>query len=581
MTLKKSSLNNAFFSLLVFTFKKNLGFTLIATLLALLIGPFRLIRELFLNGVTLEDYIGGYIAFPRQDFAGLGVFLSLLVGAFFIFLILFNFSYLFKKNSSDAFHSFPLKRSELVVARFVPAFVLSLIPLLVGFVGEALVFAACQIPTDYTFVLTLVSYIVSVMVLCGGFTLIFAVCSGTAFDAVVLMFAVGAGIPITIMLTESFASELLFGYVNGGATYDFTAFTSPYVFAAYYLWQLVDESTTDALGAKWFVQVACWALGIAFVALSVYIYNRRKSESAGTPYAFKLIPYIISLITSFVASIILGILFSGQDFLTPSFWIFALIGAVLSAVVYGAVASRGFKTIKKSLITSGVAFALVIAVFLCFATGGFGFETKLPNEDDIKSVSVSFSGENVTFNEKEVSLVTKLHSDLMDGKGNNEEFLRYVTLTYNLKNGSQLYRAYYLTQSFGADALYDIYLSQTRIDQIKAALNKAATKGYLEFSYHNIPKEGSDEEFYFEKTLTSKDFKTFGDLYEKEIKNITKEEMISHFGYYKDTRQIHLIIREGKDETGYHYEGTTLYIYDSMSETIEFLENLPNVKTKE
>ena len=56
--------------------------------------------------------------------------------------------------------------------------------------------------------------------------------------------------------------------------------------------------------------------------------------------------------------------------------------------------------------------------------------------------------------------------------------------------------------------------------------------------------------------------------------------MVSHFGYYKDTRQIHLSIREGKDETGYRYEGMTLYIYDSMSETIEFLENLPNVKTE-
>jgi len=71
-----------------------------------------------------------------------------------------------------------------------------------------------------------------------------------------------------------------------------------------------------------------------------------------------------------------------------------------------------------------------------------------------------------------------------------------------------------------------------------------------------------------------------GELYEKEIKNITKEEMVSAFSYHKDTRQIHLSIREGKDETGYRYEGMTLYIYDSMSETVEFLENLPNVKTE-
>ena len=288
---------------------------------------------------------------------------------------------------------------------------------------------------------------------------------------------------------------------------------------------------------------------------------------------------VISLIVSFVASIILGILFSGQDFLTPSFWIFALIGSVLAAITYGAIASRGFKTVKKSLLISGIAFALVITVFLCFATGGFGFETKIPKEEDIKEAFVSFSGEQVTFKENELALVTTLHSDLVDGKGNSEEFLRYVNIDYTLKNGSQLHRAYNLTESFGADALFDIYTSQTRIEQIKATLNKAAAKGYLEFTYYNIPKENSDE-FNFNKTLTSTDFKTLGELYEKEIKNITKEEMVSAFSYHKDTRQIHLSIREGKDETGYRYEGMTLYIYDSMSETVEFLENLPNVKTE-
>lgn len=579
MTLKKSFRNNAFLNLLGFTFKKNLGFTLVFSLIALLLGPFRLIRTLFLeNNVSLEDVIGIYSPFDTvEDFGGLAIFGSILCGAFLVFLILYNFSYLFKKSASDAFHSFPLKRSELLLARFIPAFFLSLIPLLVGFAGESLVFAVCRIPTDYSAVLTIVSYIVSVMALCGGFTLIFAVCSGTGFDAILLIFAIGAGIPLSLALTESFASELLHGYSTSSFNFSVTAFSSPYVFAAYYLWQLLDSSTSDAFGAKWFVQVACWVLGIAFTALSVYIYNRRKSEKAGEPYAFRLIPFIISLIVSFVASILLGILFSGQEFLTPSFWIFALIGSVLAAVTYGAIASRGFKTVKKSLVISGIAFVLVITVFLCFATGGFGFETKIPKEEDIKEVFVSFSGEQVVFKENELALVTTLHSDLIDGKGSNEEFLKYVNIDYTLKDGSQLHRAYYLTQSFGADALFDIYTGQTRIDQIKETLNKAATKGYLEFTYHNIPKENSDE-FSFNKTLTATDFKTLGQLYEKEIKNITKEEMISHFGYYKYTRQIYLSIREGKDETGYRYEAMTLYIYDSMTETIEFLENLPNLK---
>ena len=586
MTLKKSFRNNAFLELLKFSFKKNLGFTLIASLVALLLGPFRLIRELFFNSHTPLDNLALYFD-TKEDFGGLAIFMSLLCGAFLIFLILYNFSYLFKKNASDAFHSFPLKRSELVLSKFVPVFLLSLIPLAVAFVGEMMVFAACKIPYDLFLVLRYLAFIVSAMLMCGGFTLIFVICSGTAMDSVFFFAAIGGGLPIIVGLCEGFAQSLLYGYTSSGDAFlKIATYTSPYFFSGYNLIEFTTGNGLDFTAAKWYTWVTMAVLGVAFVGVSVLAYNHRKSEKAGEPYAFKAVPIIICFVVSFVSSIVLGLVFEGFDFSgTLVFWGFALFGALLSATIYGAVAYRGFKQVKKSLLIGGGAFLLAIVVVASFALDVFGFETRIPEKEQVKSVSVAFGGEVVNFEADELDLVIDLHNDFIEARGAGHQLYRSVDLTYALKDGSYLNRDYNITEEYGVKPLFAIYKSKTRLDYLKSKFDKAAKNGYVNFSYSGASAEATETGNYFNKVLTSKDFKTLFELYEKEIKNISFEEFKSVYtdGYDKEIRYIDIAIKDERhDDVNYYpYDYVNLYLYESMTETIAFVQALPNAHNEQ
>lgn len=587
MTLTKSYRNNAFLSLLGFTFKKNLGFTLVATIIALLLGPFNLIRTLFLDtNRTLADVINSVHSFDTAgEFNILAIFISILCGVFLVFLILFNFSYLFKKSSSDAFHSFPLKRSELVISRFVPIFLLSLIPLIVSFVGEIMVFSVCKIAFDLNHVLCMLGFIISAMLLCGGVTLVFVICSGTAIDSIFLMAAVGGGIPVIIGLLETFAQSLLYGYASDVSFLKIATYSSPYFFAGYNLLDFATGKGTDYLGFKWFVWVIMAVLGAAFVCLSIYLYNHRKSEKAGEPYAFKSVPTLIAFLVSFVSAILLGMMFEGFDFSgTIIFWGFALFGALLAAVVYGAVAYRGFKKVKKSLLIGLAAFLLVIAVVSSFALDIFGYETRIPEENQVKEVTLYFNGEAITLEGEELILVTDLHKEFLAAKGAGRQLCYGVNINYTLKDNTQLTRSYNISEDYGIEPLFAIYKSQARLDSIRAKFNSALKSYYQDFSYYN--PDAMDDNYYLNKVPSADDLKTLCGLYEKEIKNVTFEEFKSVYTHdYKEMRNFNMTLKDEKeaDANGnvyYVYETLNLYIYDSMTETIAFLDKLPNAATE-
>jgi hypothetical protein len=82
------------------------------------------------------------------------------------------------------------------------------------------------------------------------------------------------------------------------------------------------------------------------------------------------------------------------------------------------------------------------------------------------------------------------------------------------------------------------------------------------------------------------DLKNLCALYEKEIKNVTFEEFKGVYtNDYKEMRNFNMTLKDEKeaDANGnvyYVYETLNLYIYDSMTETIAFLDNLPNAATE-
>ena len=115
----KTSLNKIPLNIFLFTFKKNLGFSLVASILALLVSPIYL-YSVITNYV--EDY--GKLIYDFENlFITFAVLMAVAATAYMIVLFYINFNYLYNKSASDYFHALPLKRSGLLFSRFFASYI--------------------------------------------------------------------------------------------------------------------------------------------------------------------------------------------------------------------------------------------------------------------------------------------------------------------------------------------------------------------------------------------------------------------------------------------------------------------------
>ncbi len=113
----------------------------------------------------------------------------------------------------------------------------------------------------------------------------------------------------------------------------------------------------------------------------------RKSEQAGG-YIWSPVYYISAIGGSLVVGLVTYSMFRSYGMIFSLFVSIAL--GMLTYVILDTIRNRGFKNIFRSLMT-GVVSVAGVGVFslLVMVTGTFGYESWLPTEDDIASVSIS------------------------------------------------------------------------------------------------------------------------------------------------------------------------------------------------
>lgn len=243
------------------------------------------------------------------------------------------------------------------------------------------------------------------------------------------------------------------------------------------------------------------AVSLLIGAVACIVYNRRKAEKADFLGASKFTTnaaiFSLSLLLS---ACILG-LAGDESYSAGSAWGHFLVFALVTVVVFVIVelfVLRSLKQLVKSLWMLGIHFAVVGAVLLVAATGLFGYSSRMPEVDEIKSVAITtetgdvlalplggggeysgrmnadmttryaFSYEYAashplfeSFTKKEdIERALKIHESLIGLKGNevtnetmyaeNSErlFPASVRISYTLKNGKTVNRLYpYATET--------------------------------------------------------------------------------------------------------------------------------------
>ncbi len=555
MTLKTSSRKiNRFWNMIGFTLRKNLGIIVVLCIAALLYYPGTFIVNYEDLLVSAENNRYNYM---MENFGNIVTVFAALIAIFFNTI---NFGFLYKKNSSDVFHAFPLTRSELLLSRLLSGVFATLIPVAICYTAYGILMAFNGWMGSFAQLLYYLLHTVIIMLVCSSFSMIFVISAGSMFDLGVSLIGANLALIAVGWIFEAILDETLVGF-NGYHISDIIYNLSPPYFCGVGLGLANDilQNKVNGQSIEFLIRSVIYIA--AFTIASLLLYNRRKAEKGGTGYAYKFMYLGCSLLAGICGGYLLGMMFTG-NFASFGFWFFAVVGCLLTSVIYGTVTNRGFKGIGKSLIMGGVSAVVLISVAVSGITGGFGYTTRIPKKDKIKSVSISAFNENITFDNPQ--MVLDLHSEILERNATEYDLdvsYRYtdtIHFYYELENGKMMSREFTVYRPKVADKLLDIYKSEERLKMINEHLNIVNSRETNLYFY-----DGAD---YRDVKLTKAETQEFLTAYWNDVQS-SDESVFSDTGY----EFLELSGYEVLDDNRENYFNFQLEWHDSFENTNQFI----------
>lgn len=372
----------------------------------------------------------------RDGFYGLSteVLFHFILLALSCILPLLLFSYINSRQAVDVYHSLPVTRGKLYWGNVLAGAVILLGPYLVlglpcGAVaelchdGDGMLQRVLRIALAG---LALYSLMVFIMVNCG-----------TLFESITYFGITQLGYPFFLMVLSSSLSRITFGW-SGGYTTGFLGFLMRFS-PCYVLFGLLTGSN-----AVW---SSFWQLAVTILVTLVpgmVLYRKRRSESAGSSFAFRPLFYIAALLISITAGIGTWLLFEDIDL---PIWVGVTVG-VLGYFILDTIRNRGFSGIRETALVS-VGAVVSVAMFFGVAalSGTFGYEQHLPVESGVRSVEVSWNvgseeylSQTFPMTDKDnISRVLKAHGQILDNQKAIEDYDWEARIGSELKDGYERY----------------------------------------------------------------------------------------------------------------------------------------------
>lgn len=346
-------------------------------------------------------------------FPALLVVISLLLG-----VLLFRF--VTNKKTVNVYYSLGIKRADLYTARLLAGVFMMLaavlVPLAVS-LGLNLHYFGSSVMLWRTFLFYAVHSAICVL---AGLTISAAVssCVGTTVEAIGFS-AVLAAFPSVVTMCVNYSVPAILNGAPDITYYDIYPSSSSYgdmhlnmtdstvfgrIISHINLLMLnrssfINSSSVEAMtkeaAKKWvapsLTPYILWAVLIAtFFVFGLFMFKRRKAEICGFPGRSAVLNFVLCMITSFGAAslIIYFIAYTSQI----SRWIMValvIVAAFLVFVILDVILHLSFKALKKDWKIGLVHVGLMAAFLLSLYTGFFGYSSRVPDIQDIESVSIS------------------------------------------------------------------------------------------------------------------------------------------------------------------------------------------------
>lgn len=401
-----------------------------------------------------------------------------------------GFSHIHSREKTDFFHSLPVKRTVWFGTTYLSGLLIVLIP-----------YAACSILTIAVGAVSkgMTAPLAgrSAEAILGGILAFFVLYNASVFAVMLtgrtvtaLLASVAVIVYPVLVLTLVSAMEDTFYntfYSDGLSLPDKLAgYLSPLgLFSA-----LIGQSSSGTLGFT--VPAAALLMSALFIAAAVLIYRIYPSEAAGTAIAFPVLAPVIKVLICIPSALFVSLMIQDLMALAGNRWLplLSLLAAVIICAVIDFIYTMDLRLLIKSWKSSLLSIMGVLAVLCFFQFDLTGYDTYIPDEDDIESISFCPDSFRSYFSYPESErgmepssgyyapedMTGTLYTLAQSGIDNLENGLNpknvddaenfSALFRYRLSNGRTINRQYALRYSDAADALKELLESKAYRERI-------------------------------------------------------------------------------------------------------------------
>lgn len=594
--------------------------------------------------VTLKETYK-YILMGSTEFSILAI---LVVVVCSVLLGVITFRFIASKKTVNVFYSLGITRKSLFVSKYLAGILMLVVsvalPLLLN-----LILNFSYLGSSWQLWSATAYYFWSFSILaCFAFTVTAAVfsCVGTVAEGCFFPFVI-LGSPMIILYCLQYLMETLYGNPYGHYLMGYRSVDLPTAFKSFnpllFLYDGISNlSALDAEGklvpsayggegTPWmkpgFLPLVFWTIAIvALMFLGMYLFRRRKAEICGFLGVNPVLNFLITFLLGFFG-FGLVIHFAAEKL---SMALAILIGLLVFAVIYCIVdfaLIRNGKDFLRGLKKLPIHLGITLVVGIIFATGLFGFSSRVPELSEIKSAAITvpsdtFLGvggrgystgaydyawgasgqmlDEIT-DEEDLRFVRQIHEEIIksgDQKitANDKGIDRAdqtvgstVQLVYELKNGKKLMRNYNHVPMKAVNQLLNIEDTNAGRAQLQTLLIKPFDPDQYEGRTAAIIQK-TGEISLVSPTLDQATSITLSESQRKVMLQCIADDLTSQKAaerYFPTKALVGLIMIQDTEERGLGYLGGnssvlslmtstswgyTVYLTEDMPKTIQFLQ---------
>lgn len=525
-----------------------------------------------------NDYFYEYPVILHGSYITAPILLSIVVPSVVALLV---FRFVHSKKQAVFIHSLPVSRKANYISSLSAAFTLMIVPIIIN--GLILtVISLCGYGKYFTVAncLSWIGYNLAGIFLMFSCAVFAANLTGNSFAAAAINIFMHVFLFVIVSAFGIMASTFLHGYAGSNQIYE-TIVNNNFAVVVFMFTDKYFRS--DITIAKYGIYFA--AAIILYVA-SYFLYKKRKLETTGDVAPFKSLGPIFKYLVTFTATMFGFAVFSSYTGKNAA--VFTIVIFIISLAVYAICEMLLKKTLNVLYSWKGYAVFVLcfgVLILLFSKTSFFGFETRIPQKEDIKEVAVysyyHVDTEPFTSDEKIIDEVLELHASFTDKKlipviNDNPNY--YTTenrtrihIKYKLKNGKSIDRVYTLSLKECENIMNSLYQN--------ADFKRKCEPIFVDESrIINVHVEGE---------YLLKDCTELIQAIRQDVMNLSYRDLHPGlFGYNEDIRYIGIEYKAQKDnEKGTAYSEGTRYMHveitNKFENTIKWLdENKPSPTTQ-